>query len=118
MKKTTFILAYILTLILGLSAARGQGVTKDAKGNYIQMSSQKATESTAKPTGQTFTDKTGKVYPVMVSKNGKLFVVRVSKNGKTTKSNKQKESAAKTDQKRRKRYHVSILISRVLSFLE
>lgn len=83
MKKTTFILAYILTLILGLSVARGQGVTKYAKGNYIQMSSQKATESTAKPTGQTFTDKTGKVYPVMVSKNGKLFVVRVSKNGNT-----------------------------------
>ncbi|HOV97780.1 MAG TPA: hypothetical protein PLW49_02065 [bacterium] len=40
-------------------------------------------ELTAKPTGQTFTDKTGKVYPVMVSKNGKLFVVRVSKNGNT-----------------------------------
>jgi len=83
MKKTTFILAYILTLILGLSAARGQGVTKDAKGNYIQMSSQKATESTAKQTGKTFTDKSGKVYPVMESKNGKLFVVRTSKNGTT-----------------------------------
>ena len=40
MKKTTFILAYILTLILGLSAARGQGVTKDAKETtsiYLQI---------------------------------------------------------------------------------
>ena len=83
MRKTTLIIAYILTLMAGLSAAHGQGITKDAKGNYVQVSSQKATESTAKPTGQTFTDKEGKVYPVMVSKNGKLFVVRVSKNGNT-----------------------------------
>ena len=34
------------------------------------------------------------------------------------KSDKQKESTTKANQKRRRRYHVSILISRVLSFLE
>ena len=38
-------------------------------------------------------------------------------SGKTTKSDKQKESTTKADQKRRGKYHVSILISRVLSFL-
>ena len=39
-------------------------------------------------------------------------------DGKITKSDKQKKSATKADQKRRGEYYVPILISRVLSFLE
>ena len=38
-------------------------------------------------------------------------------DGKITKSDKQKESTTKANQKRRERYYVSILISRVLSVL-
>ncbi len=84
MNTLKFILIYLAIIVIGLiSEAKAQGIVKDAKGNYTQLSSQKTTESTAKQTGKTFTDKSGKVYPVMESKNGKLFVVRTSKNGTT-----------------------------------
>ena len=84
MNTLKFILIYLTIIVIGLiSEAKAQGIVKDDKGNYTQVSAQKTTESTAKKTDKTFTDKSGKIYPVMESKNGKLFVIRTSKNGTT-----------------------------------
>ena len=82
MNTLKFILIYLTIIVFGLIAnAKAQSIVKDAKGNYTQLSSQKTTVSTAKQTGKTFTDKSGKIYPIYESKNGKLFVIRISKNG-------------------------------------
>lgn len=59
-------------------------VTKDAKGNYVQVS--RADTGANKATGATFTDKTGKVFPVYVSSRGKLYYLRTSKSGNVYKS--------------------------------
>lgn len=68
----------ILFLFLALSAQAQ--VRQDAQGNYHAVK----TEQKAEPTGKTFTDAKGNVYPVMKSAKGKLFIVRTSeKTGKT-----------------------------------
>lgn len=72
-----------LIVILGLCLAfnaNSQTVKKDPQGNYY-ASKEAPKGSEAKPTGKTYTDTKGNVYPVMISKNGKLFVVRTSKKG-------------------------------------
>ena len=82
MNTIKIITIYIIIIVFGLIAnARAQGIVKDAKGNYTQVSAQKTTVSAAKKTDKTFTDKSGKIYPIYESKNGKLFVIRISKNG-------------------------------------
>lgn len=66
--------------IIASFTLHSQTVRKDANGNYVAVKSL-ADSSSAKSTGQTYTDSKGNVYPVMISKNGKLFVVRTSKSG-------------------------------------
>lgn len=84
MNTLKFILIYLTIIVIGLiSEAKAQGIVKDDKGNYVQLSSQKTTVETAKKTDKTFTDKSSKIYPIYESKNGKLFVIRTSKNGNT-----------------------------------
>jgi hypothetical protein len=76
MKQIIFLTSFIIAC-LNLAA---QNARKDATGNYVAIQTLK--DSTAgKPSGQTYTDSQGIVYPVMISKNGKLFVVRISKIG-------------------------------------
>lgn len=70
----------ISSLFLLSSFALYSQVKQDSKGNYYQVKTD-STKTTAKPTGKTFTDGKGTVYPVMVSKSGKLFIVRTSKKG-------------------------------------
>ena len=80
MKKSILLFAFLGCFLAGKS----QKVTTDAKGNYIAV---KHTADTSKsiPTGKTFTNSKGEVFPVFTSANGKLFVNRVSKSGNSYK---------------------------------
>jgi len=78
----TLLTILCLMLTFALSA---QTATKTKDGNYIATQKQD-TATTGKPTGKTFTDKSGKVYPLFISKNGKLYYTRVSKAGNTYKA--------------------------------
>lgn len=72
----------ILLVLIGYSASSQVKVTQDANGNYIAVKSQRQSGDTShKPTGKTFTDTKGTVYPVYESSRGKLFVIRTSRNG-------------------------------------
>ncbi len=77
MKQLTILIAF-LALSFGV---KSQNATVNASGNYVAVKSVKSTTDNNKPTGKTFTDTKGNVYPVMVSANGKLFYVRTSKTG-------------------------------------
>lgn len=61
--------------IAALSAS-GQNVKQDAQGNYHAIKD--STAASGKPTGKTYTDAKGIVYPVFVTDKGKLFVLRTS----------------------------------------
>ncbi len=74
MKKTILIFSFLLTSYL----IQAQNVTKDAKGNYTAIKKVGTTGGKAKDTGKTFTDASGKTYPVMMPEKGKLFVVKTS----------------------------------------
>lgn len=79
MKQLSIIGFFLSLLLMGLViGANAQTVRQDANGNYIAVS--KSDSTSAKPTGKTYTDPKGNIYPVMISKNGKLFIIRVSKN--------------------------------------
>lgn len=79
MKPAIKIIIIWLLVVVSL-ASNAQKVTRDAKGNYIAVKATQSAES-SKPTGKTYTDSKGNVYPVYESKNGKLFVIRTSKAG-------------------------------------
>jgi hypothetical protein len=65
-------------------AGHAQNAKKDASGNYVAIS--KIKDTTYTPTGKTYTDSKGVVYPVLITATGKVFVVRISKKtGKTYK---------------------------------
>jgi hypothetical protein len=74
MKTLLTIAALLLTL-----TASAQTATKDANGNY--HAAHRADTTSNKPTGKTFTDNKGKVYPVYESSRGKLYYIRISKTG-------------------------------------
>lgn len=75
MKKAILIFA----LLLGASTMNAQNAKPTATGNYVAF---RAIDTTAsKPTGKTFTDAKGVVFPVFISKNGKLFINKISKAG-------------------------------------
>lgn len=77
-QKTLTFLAIMLCLAGGVSA---QKVTKDAQGNYVAVSTKRASKVT--DTGKTYTDSKGKTYPVYVTEKGRLFCTKVSaKTGK------------------------------------
>jgi hypothetical protein len=73
----------IISLFVVMTA-QAQTITKDAAGNYHAVSRRDTTAN--KPTGKTFTDTKGKVYPVFISSRGKLYYNRVSRNGNTYKA--------------------------------
>ena len=81
MKKFITIASMLFVLT---SAHSQQHVTKDAKGNYTAAG--RDTSGANKPTGHTFTDSKGKIYPVYISARGKLYYIRISKTGNTYKS--------------------------------
>jgi uncharacterized protein YxeA len=81
MKKT---LITIASLFVVLAAGAQTKAVKDATGNYI--ASHKADTASNKPTGKTFTDSKGKVYPVYESVNHKLYYMRTSKSGNVYKA--------------------------------
>lgn len=68
--------AIILLLSLVAMEAAGQNVQQTPDGNFKALPRQ---EQELKPTGQTFTDNDGKVYPVYTTSRGSLFVIRTSK---------------------------------------
>jgi hypothetical protein len=75
MKKTTIIIALILSSFVGFSQTK---IVRDANGNFVtQKAPKKASED--KPTGQTFTTSKGEEFPVYVSERGKYYVLRTSK---------------------------------------
>lgn len=61
-----------------------QTVTRDASGNYFAVKKQ-TVATVGKPTGNTFTDTKGIVYPLYESERGKLYYTRTSKAGNTYK---------------------------------
>jgi hypothetical protein len=71
----------IIGLLILSFPAHSQNAKLDKDGNYVALSSSQAGKTSSKPTGKTFTDSKGVVYPVMESKNGKLFYIRKSKTG-------------------------------------
>lgn len=75
-----YLLLITIIFLAAITSHSQTTIKQDAQGNYIAIRDTTTTTS-AKPTGNTFTDSKGNVYPVMISKNGKLFVVRTSKTG-------------------------------------
>lgn len=67
----------IASLFIVLTAHAQTKVVKDANGNYSAVKR----DTLSKPTGHTFTDSKGNVYPVFISARGKLYYMRTSKNG-------------------------------------
>jgi hypothetical protein len=82
-KQSIYIIVILIIslFIASFINAKGQTVQRDANGNFKAISAPKEAKIEAKPTGKTFTDTKGNVYPVLISKNGKLFYIRTSKNG-------------------------------------
>lgn len=78
MKSKTYQIVLVLLMLLACFAnSFAQNVTKDANGNYIAIKSVDTTK--AIPTGKTYTDTKGIVYPVYKSRTGKLYVIKTSK---------------------------------------
>ncbi len=78
MKKTILTIGiFLFAFTLSIQA---QNVTKDSKGNYIQIKTI-GEPMPPKLTGKTFTANTGEVFPVYESAKGRLFVTRISKSG-------------------------------------
>jgi hypothetical protein len=76
----------VILIILSLSfAGYAQTATKTPDGNYIAAKNQ-ATGKQDKPTGKTYTDAKGIVYPLLISVNGKLYYMRTSKTGNVYKA--------------------------------
>lgn len=66
----------LTTLAILICLTASAQTVKDSSGNYHAQRSE-----TAKPTGKTFTDSKGVVYPLLISARGKLFYLRTSKTG-------------------------------------
>lgn len=74
-------LLLILTLIAACLTTYSQNTVKNKDGNYSAIKTTTTGTTGAKPTGKTYTDSKGVIYPVLISKNGKLFIIRTSKAG-------------------------------------
>lgn len=70
----------LLLVIPALTITAQQKVLVDNKGNYVVVHKVKDTAS-AIPSGKTFTDSKGKVWPVYLSVNGKPYLIRTSSKG-------------------------------------
>lgn len=70
-----------MSLLMTHSYSNAQSIKQDKQGNFYQIKdiiNKKLTIS--KPTGKTYTDTKGNVFPIFVSENGKYYIKRVSKN--------------------------------------
>lgn len=73
-----YIAATAATIAASILTADAQTVSRDAQGNYTAApKSQEATRDST--TVYTFTDPTGKVWPVYIGSKGAHYVGRVSK---------------------------------------
>lgn len=77
-KLTTTLAALLLTAAAAF--CQPANVRTDNSGNFHAIKATRA--DTAKATGQTYTDKSGAVWPVFRSPSGKLFALRISRNGR------------------------------------
>jgi hypothetical protein len=73
-------LLFMLSLVLAVSVSTAQNAQELPDGNYGIVTKSIKDTALLIPTGKTFTDKNGTVYPVYTSKHKKLFILRVSKN--------------------------------------
>lgn len=78
MKNLFSIIVAIAIVLICVFEIKAQTIVKDAQGNYTAV--KRDTTAKNKPTGATFTDTDGKVYPVMVGPRGGLYYVKA--NGK------------------------------------
>lgn len=76
----TITVCILFWIYMGLAECAAQKITTDSQGNFVQVKDTAST-GTAKLSGKTFTDASGKKYPVWVSAKGKYFVIRTSKTG-------------------------------------
>lgn len=80
MKKILFILVLLVTT--SYVSAQAQ-VTKNSKGEFVNLEVTKKAGTKAEKTVNIYRDKNGKTYEVYKSKNGKMFIKKVSaKTGK------------------------------------
>jgi len=70
----------LLCLTTGIKA---QNATRTKEGNFIAITTTPKAKDAGKNTGKTFTDNTGKKYPVFESAKGKLYYIRTSKTTAT-----------------------------------
>lgn len=68
----------IIASLFIVSQGHAQQVKKDSNGNYI---SARIDTGANRPTGKTYTDGKGKVYPLLISSRGKLYYLRTAKSG-------------------------------------
>lgn len=74
--------SFLLALmILAFTSCTAQTrVKQDANGNFITVKDSTKAKSEGKPTGKTYTDTKGVVYPVFITSSGKYYINKVSKN--------------------------------------
>jgi len=73
-----YVAAVAATIAASILTADGQTVTRDAAGNYT-AAPKTETAKRDSTTSYTFTDPTGKVWPVYVGSKGAHYIGRVSK---------------------------------------
>lgn len=78
MKKSIILIASLF--IIATAQAQTKAV-KDKDGNYTSVSHRDTSKNPGTPTGHTFTDSKGKVYPLLLSSHGRLFYFRTSRTG-------------------------------------
>lgn len=71
----------LIVIILAYFTSYSQNAKVDGSGNYVAIKAVKTAVDNNKPTGRTFTDAKGAVYPVLESAKGKLFYVKTSAAG-------------------------------------
>lgn len=76
--KFAYVAAVAATIAASILTADAQTVTRDAQGNY-SATPKAETAKRDSATVFTFTDPTGKVWPVYVGSKGAHYVARVSK---------------------------------------
>lgn len=70
----------LILLITAISTHAQQRYMIDNNGNYVVVKKTTASDTAkAIPSGKTFTDSKGTVWPVYLSVNGKPYIIRTSK---------------------------------------
>lgn len=81
MKKAMFLFAMMFA---ALTSHAQTNVKQDSKGNFYAIKSSTSTAAKDAPTGKTYKDTKGQIFPVYKSVKGKLYVIKSSaKTGNT-----------------------------------